>query len=130
MAEPTSAEFPFILLTGRGSSSQWHTQTRTSKSAILRTLYPEHAYVEISPADASALALHTDEWVSVRSARGEMEARAYITPTVVPGQVFVPMHYAGTNRLTKPSFDPYSRQPSYKSAAVAIRRRGGSRQYS
>ena len=28
----------FALLTGRGSSSQWHTQTRTGKSAVLRKL--------------------------------------------------------------------------------------------
>ncbi len=130
VAEPTSAEFPFILLTGRGSSSQWHTQTRTSKSAILRTLYPEKPYVEISPADASALGVAADEWVTVCSARGEMEARAYVTPTVAPGQVFVPMHYAGTNLLTNASFDPYSRQPSYKSAAVAVRRVVESRRYS
>ena len=130
VAEPTSEDFPFILLTGRGSSSQWHTQTRTSKSAILRTLYPEKPYVEISPADAAALGVTADEWVIVASARGEMEARAYVTPTVAPGQVFVPMHYAATNRLTRPSFDPYSRQPSYKSAAVGVRRLGGTPRYS
>jgi anaerobic selenocysteine-containing dehydrogenase len=130
VAEPTSEEFPYILLTGRGSSSQWHTQTRTSKSAILRTLYPEKPYVEISPADAAALGVAADEWVVVISARGEMEARAYVTPTVSPGQVFVPMHYAATNRLTRPSFDPYSRQPSYKSAAVDVRRLVGTPRYS
>ena len=130
VAEPTSEEFPYILLTGRGSSSQWHTQTRTSKSAILRTLYPEEPYVEISPADAAALGVAADEWVLVASPRGEMEARAYVTPTVAPGQVFVPMHYAATNRLTRPSFDPYSRQPSYKSAAVGVRRLAESRRYS
>ena len=120
MGEPTGEEYPFVLLTGRGSSSQWHTQTRTSKSAMLRALYPEEPYVEISPADAAACGIASDQWVRVRSARGEMEARAYVTPTVAPGQVFVPMHYPGTNRLTRPSFDPYSRQPSYKSAAVAV----------
>jgi len=25
-----------VLLTGRGTASQWHTQTRTGKSAVLR----------------------------------------------------------------------------------------------
>ena len=130
VAEPTSPEFPFILLTGRGSSSQWHTQTRTSKSAILRTLYPEKPYVELSPGDAAALGIGPDEWVVVASARGQMEARAYVTPTVAQGQVFVPMHYAGTNRLTSPSFDPYSRQPSYKSAAVTVRRLAENHLYS
>jgi len=40
------------------------------------------------------------------------------------------MHYAGTNRLTNASFDPHSRQPSYKSAAVCVRRAAESRRYS
>jgi len=38
------------------------------------------------------------------------------------GQVFIPMHYEATNRLTDPVFDPYSKQPSYKACAVNIRR--------
>ena len=58
------------------------------------------------------------------------EARTYVTPTVAPSQVFVPMHYAKTNQLPEPSFDPYSRRPSYKSAAVGVRRVAESRRYS
>ncbi len=54
-----------------------------------------------------------------------MHARARVTPIVAPGQVFVPMHYAQTNCLTSPSFDPYSRQPSYKSGAVQVQRARG-----
>jgi assimilatory nitrate reductase catalytic subunit len=30
------------------------------------------------------------------------------------------MHYATANQLTFPEFDPHSRQPSYKMAAVSI----------
>ena len=52
MPEPPNAKFPLLLLTGRGAASQWHTQTRTSKSAVLRELYPQEVYVEINPADA------------------------------------------------------------------------------
>jgi hypothetical protein len=33
----------------------------------------------------------------------------------------VPMHFARTNQLTDAVFDPYSRQPSYKWAAVQVR---------
>jgi assimilatory nitrate reductase catalytic subunit len=51
-----------------------------------------------------------------------MRARAFVTTTVAPGQVFVAMHFAETNRLTHPSFDPHSRQPSYKASAVEVRR--------
>ena len=46
--EPVSKEFPFVLLTGRGTSAQWHTQTRTGKSDVLRKLHPKNIYVEIS----------------------------------------------------------------------------------
>jgi assimilatory nitrate reductase catalytic subunit len=45
---------------------------------------------------------------------------AFVTPTVQPGQLFIPMHYREVNQLTFPAFDPYSRQPSYKACAVKI----------
>jgi anaerobic selenocysteine-containing dehydrogenase len=120
--ENTSAEFPFLLLTGRGTSAQWHTQTRTAKSAVLRQLYPKNVYVEINPGDAARLGIAPRQDVLVRSRRGEIQARAFVTPTIMPGQVFIPMHYATVNQLTFPAFDPYSRQPAYKSCAVAIMR--------
>jgi assimilatory nitrate reductase catalytic subunit len=122
--EATDNRYPFALLTGRGSSSQWHTQTRTSKSALLRKLYPAQAYVEINPADARALKIEPQEWVVVESRRGEMRARAHPTYVVQPGQLFIPMHYAECNQLTMAVFDPYSRQPSYKHCAVRIRKEG------
>jgi anaerobic selenocysteine-containing dehydrogenase len=118
--EQITKQYPFILLTGRGTSAQWHTQTRTSKSPILRKLYSEDPYVEINTQDARALGLVPFEWVTVQSQRGKMKAKAYITQIVSPGQVFVPMHYASTNKLTLASFDEESRQPSYKYAAVRI----------
>jgi len=124
VAEPPTADFPLVLLTGRACTSQWHTGTRTAKSAVLRSLGTEEPYVEISPSDAESRSLIAGEWAIVHSARGSMRARVCITPTVAVGQVFVPMHYAGTNRLTNSSFDPYSRQPSYKSGAVQVRRAG------
>ena len=43
--------------------------------------------------------------------------------------MFVPMHYPETNRLTAASFDPHSRQPSYKHAAVEVRTPGGEKNY-
>ncbi len=122
LPEPTSGEFPFLLLTGRGTASQWHTQTRTSKSAVLRKLYPSELYVEINPADAQALAIRPDELIEVASQRGQLRARAFLTPAVRVGQLFLPMHYEATNRLTDPVFDPYSHQPAYKACAVRVSR--------
>jgi anaerobic selenocysteine-containing dehydrogenase len=120
LPEPTDAAYPFTLLTGRGTSSQWHTQSRTAKSDILKKLYPQEAYVEINPADAARLRLKEHDAVIIRSRRGEMQASVYIAPTVQPGQLFLPMHYPEVNRLTHPSFDPHSRQPNYKHCAVAL----------
>lgn len=114
--------YPFVLLTGRGTTAQWHTQTRTSKSAILRQLYPERAYLEMHPSDAARAGIAPGTAVRLRSRRGEMIAAAVLTPTVQPGQVFVPMHYPEVNRLTFPVFDPHSRQPGYKFCAVSISR--------
>ena len=120
--EAVSRRYPLVLLTGRGSSGQWHTQTRTAKSALLRTLYPRDPYVEISQADADSAGVAPDEWVEIASARGSMRARARVTSTVRPGQVFMAMHDPAVNRLTFPSFDPSSRQPSYKHCAAVVRR--------
>jgi assimilatory nitrate reductase catalytic subunit len=111
-----------VLLTGRGTSSQWHTQTRTAKSAVLRKLYPSEPYVEMSPVDAQKLGMVPNEWVLVESRRGEFRARLRVSHVVHPGQVFVPMHYPAANQLTFAAFDPYSRQPSYKHCAVRARK--------
>lgn len=121
LSEPVSRDYPFLLLTGRGTASQWHTQTRTGKSAILRKLYPADAYLEISQTDALTLSIQQGDPVEVSSRRGTVQLRAVITSAVQPGHVFAPMHYACVNQLTQPVFDPYSKQPSYKACAVCIR---------
>ena len=120
VAEPTDSDYPFVLLTGRGTSAQWHTGSRTNKSDVLRRLAPQNCYVEINPADAERLGIVASEEITIRSRRGLITAMAFVTETVQPGQLFVPMHYAEMNTLTFPSFDPHSRQPSYKHCAVAI----------
>ena len=120
LSEPTTSEYPFTLLTGRGTASQWHTQTRTGKSAILRKLYPPDAYLEMNSVDANSLGIVDGNMVEVSSRRGVVHLRAVITSSVQRGQVFAPMHYEPINRLTQSSFDPYSRQPSYKACAVRV----------
>jgi assimilatory nitrate reductase catalytic subunit len=121
MPEPPSEKYPYLLLTGRGSASQWHTQTRTGKSAVLRKLYPERPYVEINPQDARRAEVRPNQDVVVESQRGRVVVKAFVTPCVQPGQVFMPMHYEETNQLTLGHFDPHSRQPSYKDCAVRVR---------
>ena len=118
--EPPCDKYPLRLLTGRGTSAQWHTQTRTAKSGVLAELAPKKNHVEIHPDDATALGIVSGENVEVTSRRGSILIQAYLTTTVQPGTVFIPMHEETTNRLTLAVFDPYSRQPSYKSCAIMI----------
>ncbi len=122
LPERPNDQFPFVLLTGRGSASQWHTQTRTRQSAVLRKLYPEDVFVEINPADAAVLGIRTENKVDVISQRGRTRARALLTHAVQRGQVFMAMHYEAVNRLTYSAFDPYTSQPAYKACAVRVTR--------
>lgn len=120
--EAPDEEYPFTLLTGRGTSAQWHTGTRTEKSDVLRKLRPSGVYVEMNPDDARRLGVAPHGKVTVSSRRGSLVAKAFITSTIQGGQIFIPMHYVEVNRLTLASFDPYSRQPSYKACAVRVER--------
>lgn len=123
MPEPPNKRYPYLLMTGRGCASQWHTQTRTAKSSVLRSLSPQEIYVEINPQDARREGIRPNAFVTVESQRGSVDAKAFVTPTIQSGQLFIPMHYETTNQLTFAHFDPYSRQPSYKNCAVKIKRR-------
>lgn len=118
--EPTCDEYPLVLLTGRGSASQWHTQTRTAKSAVLRKLSVMDAFVELHPEDAKSRGVRQGQTIWLTTRRGQMELRAVVTTGVQPGTIFVPMHYDQINKLTLSSFDPYSRQPSYKHCAAEL----------
>jgi len=122
MPEAPDEEYPFILLTGRGTSSQWHTQTRTEKSGVLRKLYPKNPYVEVHPEDAERLGVEPNDLIEVASRRGKIEVSVVVLASLQPGQVFMPMHYDCTNKLTADAFDPYSKQPSYKACAVRLNR--------
>ena len=108
MPEPTDARYPFVLLTGRGSvqpvaHADAHRRSRPCCASCTRT----SSYVEINPADAARRSASTpNEWVVVESQRGAMRARAFVTHVVQPGQVFMPMHYATTNRLTLADLRP------------------------
>lgn len=118
--ELPDAEFDLVLLTGRGSSSEWHSGTRTSKSGILKALAPRRLVVQVHPRDAAARGLVSGGECVVRSRRGELRAQVLATPNVKEGSIFLPMHDRRVNILTFPSFDPHSREPSYKHAAVRL----------
>jgi len=118
--EMPDAQYDLVLTTGRGSSAQWHTGTRTSKSAVLRNLSPKTLILEMNPLDAARRGLESGSEVVVGSRRGSLVATLLATPNIAAGAVFLPMHDRRVNILTFPSFDPHSREPSYKHAAVSV----------
>ena len=81
----------------------------------------------MNPRDARRLGLKPHDRVTVISPRGRVEnLELRITEIVAPGQVFMPFHYAekNSNRLTQSAFDPISREPNYKQAAVRVEKSG------
>ena len=114
-----SASLPVAAAHRARQLDQWHTQTRTKVGRAAQALAERSLRRDI-PADARSLGIEPDERVNVSSQRGAMVARAFVSNTVKPGQVFIPMHYEAMNQLTFAAFDPYSRQPAYKACAVRV----------
>lgn len=118
--EMPDQDFPLVLLTGRGTSAQWHTETRTGKSKVLRMLAPEELFLDLHPQDAATLRIRDNDEVIVTSRRASLVTKVRLSPAVGQGQVFLPMHDARINQLTLWAVDPHSRQPSYKHCAVRV----------
>jgi assimilatory nitrate reductase catalytic subunit len=83
---------------------------------------PRELFLEMHPDDVASRGLEPGSMVEVASRRGSLKARLVCTPNLAKGVVFLPMHDRRVNVLTFPSFDPYSREPSYKHAAVRVGR--------
>jgi assimilatory nitrate reductase catalytic subunit len=120
--EVPDAAFPMVLLTGRQSSAQWHTGTRTNRSTVLRALSPSDDLVYINSVDALARSIAGGDSVAVTSRRGTELFIVQISPLVSPGHGFIAMHNERVNRLTRLTVDPHSRQPAAKQSCVQIKR--------
>ena len=121
LREPPNARYPLLLNTGR-TVEHWHTRTKTGRVPILEQLAPD-AWVEVHPADATALGLRSGDLARVTSSRGAIDRlRVRVTSVVRAGEVFIPFHWDErcANRLTNAEFDPISREPNYKQCAVRL----------
>ncbi len=125
--EMTDARYPFRLNTGR-LRDQWHGMSRTGTVARLFN-HAEEPVLSMNSDDMAMRGLADSDLVRVRSRRGEVVVRARKSAEMRSGQVFLPMHWgsqfmkgSGTNALTMPAFDPISKQPELKHAAVAVER--------
>ncbi|KTQ98680.1 nitrate reductase [Aureimonas ureilytica] len=126
-APATSPERPFVLNTGR-IRDQWHTMTRTGRSARLSAHLAE-PFCELHPDDAARIRVSEADLVTVETDHGSVILRALLTDRVSPGTLFAPMHWteqfsgaARINALVPARTDPVSGQPASKAAPAALQR--------
>lgn len=126
--EQPDDDYPFWLTTGR-VVYHFHTRTKTGRSKALQDAAPD-AYVQMAHEDAAQLGISDGELVKVESRRGHIEVVARLGG-ISPGTAFIPFHYGywddserarAANELTLSEWDPVSKQPHYKYAAVKISR--------
>lgn len=117
----TNEEFPFNLNTGRGTVGQWHTHTRTREIQAVTNIVSQKAYVDINRKDAERLNIKENDEVLIHSSNGHTSKFiARLTDNLKEKTLYAPIHYIETNLLTPSVFDPYSKEPSYKTVQVNI----------
>lgn len=120
---PTTNAFPYILNTGRDTVGQWHTQVRSREIGVVEDAYPEMAYIYIHPELAAEKGIEMNEVFKVSSINGESACfMAKITQNVSKYQLYAPIHYIETNKLTPSLYDPFSKEPSYKTTPINIQK--------
>lgn len=115
----------FRLNTGR-IRDQWHTMTRSGRSARLSQHLAE-PFAEMHPDDAKKIAIKETELLEITSPQGRAVVRLILSPNVQRGTVFVPMHWSKANSstgmvnaLVADVCDPVSGQPALKGSLVRL----------
>jgi len=123
-ARPGTA-FPLLLNTGR-ARDQWHTMTRTGRSARLLA-HAAEPILTLAPADAARLGVADGGLARLTSEHGGLTLRATVSPAQRPGEVFAPMHWTDAfaacgpvARVVGAERDPISGQPELKATAVRV----------
>jgi assimilatory nitrate reductase catalytic subunit len=124
-ASTLSDAFRFTLNTGR-VRDQWHTMTRTGKSARLGSHKPA-PLVEMHPADAARLGVRHGDLARVSTAHGSAILEVVVEEGQRRGSVFAPIHWSGetssdgrVGALVHRVLDPISGQPDAKATPAAI----------
>jgi assimilatory nitrate reductase catalytic subunit len=125
VAEDTDARYPLHLNTGR-LRDQWHGMSRTGGVGRLFS-HVEEPLLSMHGDDMQRRGLADGDIVQVSSRRGKLVLRATASNEMRAGQLFLPMHWGsqfmsglGANALTIAAFDPQSKQPELKHAAVQV----------
>jgi assimilatory nitrate reductase catalytic subunit len=124
-AEATSMRYPLALTSGR-LRDHWHGMSRSGKVARLYG-HADEARIELHPQDLARHGLVDGDLAKVTSKHGELVLRVAASTALRRGQAFVGMHWgrkvlnsAGVNLLFGGDFDPLSKQPELKHAAIRV----------
>ncbi len=124
-AEAPDARYPLRLNTGR-LRDQWHGMSRTGRSARLAAHEPTPRIL-MHATDMERRGFKDGELLRIASRRGEIVLPVAAGEELKPGHSFIAMHWggrslshAGVNQLMPPVFDPVSKQPELKHAAIRV----------
>jgi len=124
--EQADKDYPFLLTTGR-VVQHFHTRTKTGRAVALHSASPD-GLLQIAAKDAKEIGVEVGDWVRISSRRGSVEAQVTVGD-IEPGHVFLPFHFGywdnpkrarAANEMTIYEWDPVSKQPHYKYAAVKL----------
>lgn len=118
-AEIVSAEFPFLLTTGR-TLFHFNAGTMTQRTNNVK-LRPSDL-LEINPFDAERLSFKDGEIVNLQSIYGEAKIPLHINRKVKKGELYATFHNTEIflNKLTGAHRDRLVKTPEYKVTAVRI----------
>jgi assimilatory nitrate reductase catalytic subunit len=133
-AERTDWQYPIALTTGR-LRDQWHGMSRTGTLPRLFGHAGEPS-IDLHPDDAARVGVASNDFAHVTSRRASIVLPVRVDAALAPGDAFVAMHWGeefvsglpttavslGVNALLPSAFDPVSKQPELKHAAVAVRK--------
>jgi formate dehydrogenase major subunit len=120
-SEHTTAQYPFMLITGR-SLYQFNAGTMTGRS-LNNELRPADV-LDISPDDAASVQVRDGDGVRVVSQYGVAVLPVRISPQVARGQLFATFQTKEflVNALTGSNRDRVTDTPEYKVTAVRVER--------
>jgi assimilatory nitrate reductase catalytic subunit len=124
-AHATDDAFPLVLNTGR-IRDQWHSMTRTGRSARLAEHLPE-PFLDLHGEDALLAGVRPGGLARVVTRWGSMVGRVRTSGEMKRGEVFAPIHWsaerasdARASALVCTATDPISGQPEFKHTPARV----------
>ena len=116
-----SAEYPYILTTGRGLE-HYNSGTMTRRTPNRELVTADILFIH--PQDAEAKGIKSGDFVNIYSERGQTNMQVKLSDMVNPGVIYTTFHFpeAAINLLTSSVGDEYTLTPEYKVVAVDFKK--------